>query len=210
MIASFDIGKKNFAFCIEEMDIKVLTQIQNIHKSKRYTINGVSTPEFQTVIQHVCLEGNLKIIKHVDLTSIHSNVYIAMNKVLDTFKYIFDQCTHIIIEQQRVKNTMAIKLAQHCYSYFTFHYSLFKYIVDFPSYHKTKILGAEKGMSKYQRKTWAIQKATEILLDRGDVDALHILTKHKKKDDISDVIVQLQAFKYLTFVEMQFNKADTH
>ncbi len=200
MIASFDIGKKNFAFCIETFEAPSLENIQSIPKQRRYNVDGTCTEEFTPIIQAVCMEGDIKVLENVDLTLIHSNVYVAMNHVLDTHKHWFDQCTHIIIEQQRHKNIMAIKLAQHCFSFFTFHYANFKCIVEFPAYHKTKVLGADKGISKYQRKTWATRKATEILLDRGDESTLNTMTKHKKRDDISDVIVQMQAFKFLTFV----------
>ena len=39
-IASFDIGKKNFAFYIEEINLKELKEIKNISKIKRYNIDG--------------------------------------------------------------------------------------------------------------------------------------------------------------------------
>ena len=47
-IASFDIGKKNFAFYIEEMDTNKFNTINNIDKNDRYVIDGTPTIEFQT------------------------------------------------------------------------------------------------------------------------------------------------------------------
>ena len=39
-IASFDIGKNNFAFLIEEIDISLLETIVNIPLSQRYNIDS--------------------------------------------------------------------------------------------------------------------------------------------------------------------------
>ena len=109
---------------------------------------------------------------------------------------------------------MAIKLGQHCYSYFTFKYGRFKTIVEYPAYHKTQILGAEKiknvtkkgkitykAVKKPARKKWSVQKALDILEKRGDVDSILQIVNTSKKDDLSDVITQLQSFKYLAYVD---------
>ena len=97
-------------------------------------------------------------------------------------------------------NLTAIKLAQHCFSYFTF---LVKdnisKIIEFPSYHKTTVLGAIKKMTKPIRKKWNIQKAIKILENRNDIDTLGIINSRIKMDDLSDVICQLQAFKILQY-----------
>jgi hypothetical protein len=39
------------------------------------------------------------------------------------------------------------------------------------------------------------------LTEREDFDTIDEITSSKKKDDLSDVIVQAQAFKYLHFVD---------
>ena len=41
-------------------------------------------------------------------------------------------------------NTMALKIAQHCWSYFAINYGTAKKIEEFPAYYKTQILGAAK------------------------------------------------------------------
>ena len=96
---------------------------------------------------------------------------------------------------------MALKLGQHCFSYFTILYSIFKTTIEFPSYHKTQVLGARKKLSKGERKDWAVNQAVDILLDRDDNKSLEQLSSKKKQDDYSDTIVQLQAFKYLLYVD---------
>jgi hypothetical protein len=110
-------------------------------------------------------------------------------------------------------NLIAIKIAQHCASYFIMKYPNIN-IIEFPSYHKTQVLGAEKevkktkrgnpkfvSMSKPKRKKWAVNTCKEILENKGDLVSLERINKSKKKDDLADTYLQLQAFKYLYFVE---------
>ena len=90
---------------------------------------------------------------------------------------------------------MALKLGQHCYSYFTIRYGRFKKVIEFPAYYKTQILGAEKikgkkvkngnfqwkTIDKPARKKWSVSKATEILSSRGEIETMNnIKTKTKK------------------------------
>jgi hypothetical protein len=120
----------------------------------------------------------------------------------------------------KAQNTMALKLGQHCFSYFLFRYTD-KEIIEFPAYYKTQILGAPKviqnnndnesepakkkrklkAMTKPERKKWAVEKAIEILMQRGDMKTLENILGKRKKDDLADVLLQLQSFKFLRFVE---------
>ena len=92
------------------------------------------------------------------------------------------------------QNTMALKLGQHCYSYFVFKYKNTKKIIEFPAYHKTQVLGAPRKLTKPQRKKWAIEKAYSILAEREDYDNLVLLHSVKKRDDISDCILMNIAY----------------
>ena len=58
-----------------------------------------------------------------------------------------------------------------------------------------------KAVDKPKRKKWCIQKGLDILNDRFDKDTIQIITKSKKKDDLCDVICQLQSFKILKYVD---------
>jgi hypothetical protein len=212
-VASFDIGKKNFAFCIEHFEPASLKKIKSIQKSMKYTKDGECTDEFQPILDSVCMEGELVLHKNIDLTTgankkkyLDDIVFMNMYETLDLYLKEFDKCDIIIVEQQmsfglNKTNTMALKLAQHCKSYFIFKYRGTKEIVDFPAYHKTQVLGATKSMTKPQRKKWAIEKALDILLHRGDLTTIEMISEQKKQDDLADVFVQLQAFKFLRFVE---------
>lgn len=183
-------------------------------------------------IDTIYRDGKIIILKNSDITGdIGKGVYYDpeychnMTDLLDEYIHYWNQCSAFIIEQQmnfRGKtNSMAVKLGQHCFSYFAVNYKRFKSIIEFPSYHKTNVLGAErsltftkkgnprwKTMGDKERKNWAITKAKEILALRGDDYHLDMFEKKKRKkgvrsaklDDIADTIVQLQAFKYLAFV----------
>jgi hypothetical protein len=138
-----------------------------------------------------------------------------MIKILDNYKEYWDTCKYFIIEQQmcfqNVRNVMAVKLGQHCFSYFCIKHGAGTNVIEFPAYHKTKVLGAPKvkgdkvykngncnwkAMTKPNRKKWAIHKATSILNNREESN---LMISHKKKDDLADTLIQLQAFKILHY-----------
>lgn len=224
-IASFDIGKKNFAFYIEEINLKELQEIKNIPKIKRYKTDGTCTDEFEKIIKAVYMNGKKILIKNIDLTvdtdkNKYFDIEICHNLIdtLDNYEEYFDNVSYIIVEQQmsfgKKVNTMALKLGQHCESYFLFKYGRSKEVIEFPSYYKTQVLGSEKmkkitktgkisytSVDKTKRKKWAIDEAIMILAEREDFNSLTEIISMKKADDVSDVIIQLQAFKYLYFVD---------
>jgi hypothetical protein len=224
-VASFDIGKKNFSFCIEEFDINELLAIPNIPASEQYNFDGTATEEFQDILDRVFANGQLVLHENLDLTencdskkTLDPETYHNMIEALDKYDEYWKNCSTIIIEMQmafgRKVNLMAVKLAQHCYSYFTMRYGRQHTIIEFPAYHKTQVLGAPKvegkpyksGKKRYKameqrdRKKWAVNKAIEILTSRGEMDILDEMTSVRKKDDLADVLVQLQSFKYLMYV----------
>lgn len=224
-IASFDIGKKAFAFCVEKINIKNFENMNNISKINRYNKNGTPSKEFQKLLNNVYREGELVLLKVVDLTInckkksyIDPETYYNMNEVLNNYQEYWDKCSVFVIEQQmgfnKNRNTMAIKLGQHCFSYFVTTYDRFKQTIEFPAYHKTNILGAEKiekktkggkvsykSVNKPARKKWCVEMAKSILFDRDDLKNMAVICGAKKKDDLADVICQLQAFKYLAFID---------
>ena len=50
IVASFDIGKKNFAFIVEKVDTEKLKSIENVPVTKRYKKDGTPTDKFQTLL----------------------------------------------------------------------------------------------------------------------------------------------------------------
>jgi hypothetical protein len=221
-IASFDIGKKNFAFYIEEFDKSEIMKLPRIQLSKRYNSDGTTTPDFEKIVKKVCMNGKSIIFQNSDLTEgckkssyLDPETYHNMTDLLDRYVDYWDQCDAFVIEKQmsfgKRHNTMALKLGQHCWSYFAFKYGRFKEIVEFPAYHKTQVLGAKKiiskGGTKYKaidkpaRKKWSVEKAISILKDRNDDKTISALTSARKRDDLADVLCQLQAFKILVYVD---------
>jgi len=144
------------------------------------------------------VKDEIKKVKKKGSKALDSNVFLRLTKLLDRHKDYFDKCSTIIIEQQMSFgskiNTMAIKIAQHTYSYFLFNYKDTKKIVEFPSYNKTQILGAPGGLDKPQRKKWAIEKADEIWTMRGDMETVNMIKTKKKKDDMSDCLLHVLSY----------------
>lgn len=224
-IGTFDIGKINFCFYIEEFDKTSLLKLDNIHKTKRYNPDGTTTPEFGDLLRKICVSGKKILLENVDITDncdkkayLDPETYHNMTDVLDEYVEYWDKCDAFVIEKQmsfRGKyNTMALKLGQHCYSYFAFKYGRFKSIVEFPAYHKTQVLGAKKiekrtkkgkisykAIDKPARKKWAVQKAIAILAEREDFDTLAQLERARKADDYADCILMACSFLYLAYID---------
>ena len=225
-IASFDIGKVNFAFYVEEINLSKLNSIKNITKDKRYNPNGTYTPEFEDLMQnYIYQNGNKKLLRNINLTDgtdkdkyFDTDICYNMFDVLDEFQEYWDKVSYVIVEKQmafRGKiNTMALKLGQNCQSYFMMNYGRDLKVIEFPAYYKTTVLGAPqtetktktgkvkfKTLGDRERKVWSVKEVFGILSHRNDYETMSEIGEMKKKDDVSDVIVQLQAFKYLYFVE---------
>lgn len=170
-ICSIDIGKKNFAYCIEDND--KLVKFENIDLTE-----GVP-------------ESKLK-------SFLHPQIFTNLSKHFDENIIDIADCDYIVIEQQmsfgKKVNPMALKIGQHTFSYFLLTHPDIA-IIEFPSYYKTQLNNAPTKMNYTQRKQWAIHKACEILVDRGDYENLTRLTCSKKMDDLADVVCQSQAFK---------------
>ena len=219
-ICSVDIGKKNFCFYIEETNFNSLKRLKNIEYSVRYNENGTPTTDMKKLLQKVGKNG--KTILHInkDLTYdtdkekyFDKKIYYNMIEHLDSHKEYLSKCSIFVVEQQMIKNSMATRLGQHCLTYFMCRYPETT-VVEFPSYNKTCVLGAEKikgkmnkngkykwkTMDQRTRKKWAVTKAYEILTERGESETMDNIKTKSKKDDLSDTVIQLWAFKYLYFV----------
>ena len=224
-IVSLDIGKLNFAFYIEEINLSELSKLKNIPKTKRYNADGTCTPNFQKVIDSVCMNGKTILYRNSDITAgCKKGTYFDpllchnMNQLLDEYKEYWDKCSMFVIEMQmnfgRKRNSMAVKLGQNCMSYFIFHYKDAKRVIEFPAYHKTQILGAEKiktttktgkvsykAIDKPKRKKWAVAEASRILAERDEIEVLLELSNARKRDDLADCLLMNCAYKYLHYVD---------
>ena len=225
-IASFDIGKKNFAFYIEEMNISKLNTIKEISKEQRYNIDGTCRENFSKLLEEDIYKNGKKILlQNVDLTEgtdkdkyFDSDICYNLFDVMSEYEEYWEKVSYVIVEQQcsfRGKiNTMALKLCQSTQSYFMMNFGRQLKVIEFPSYYKTQVLGAPQsetktktGKIKYktlgdrERKKWSVQEGFYILSLREDYETMGEIGLMKKRDDVNDVIIQLQAFKYLYFVQ---------
>jgi len=164
-VASFDIGEKNFAVAIADVQP-----------------SGILAVVYMNVV-------NLGAEPHANLT-----------QFLDSKVELFDATSVVIVEKQffdasrRKCNIRALRLSQHLLSYFSVIYGLFKTIVEYPSWKKTKLLGfsATKNTSR-ARKLFSINQATHIL-EKIAAHQCYWFHSLKKRDDIADAVCQMVAF----------------
>ena len=111
-------------------------------------------------------------------------------------KKLILECHYVIIERQLAENYRAVRISQHTITYFLVQLknsTLNPIIIELDSKVKGGQLGGAMGLSSKQLKAWAVEKAISILTMRNDSFSLDILNKIKKKDDLADCVVQLDA-----------------
>jgi hypothetical protein len=193
------MGTRNFAFSVEEYKINSLpSRIKGA-----FDVNGYPIDSYQTFLDQTYKQGSLIHFECIDLLQ-HlesKNIYLTLTQVLNTFSELWDNVDVFLIEQQMAygknkSNIQALRLAQHCQSYFITIYGSFKIIQEFSSTHKTRILGCPVQQRKKHkdRKKFAIQLASDILTQRSD-PLYPKFDQLSKKDDVADCILMIQAYK---------------
>lgn len=171
-VVSIDPATKNYALRIE----------------RRYH-NGWITP---IVFDKVSIGST---IQEGDTTI--CNTYQVLTAFLSKYEQFYDDCHFIIIERQLPQNYKATRIAQHSISYFSLRLHnrpLLPSIVEVDPKLKGKALGAPKGINDKQLKSWAVEKARELLTIRRDEFSLQILDYFRnKQDDLSDTVCQIEA-----------------
>jgi hypothetical protein len=140
-------------------------------------------------------------LKRVDLTEKKSErvtprFLSRLFTYLDSLSDLLQTCDYIIIEKQLRANPEAQFVDHALQSYFVLRNH--NGVTPFSSKNKTRLFDSTK-MTKYQRKKWSTNKALEILETRGETDLLEYVRSLKKKDDVSDAMCQLDAWKILKF-----------
>jgi hypothetical protein len=214
--ASFDIGSKNFAFYIEQYDSEELDNMILPPETRRYNIDGTCTDEFRLSVNNIARGSRTILFKNTDISGgisyksnlMNEELFNKMYDLLNEHKEYFDKCSVFVVEQQMKCNLRAIKLGQHCLSYFVAIYGRFRRIIEFPAYYKTQVLGIQKtakifknGKTRYiapakpRRKKWAVEEAIRLLGVRGEEDIGVQILASTKRDDMSDCLVQFLAYK---------------
>jgi len=208
-ILSIDVGVKNLALFIEYFNKDVVTSCKNVDE--------------------VCTTGKTTFLARLDLykegtcyCKIPDIVYKRLIDFLKKYDELFSACSCIIIEEQFYAfNKIAPQMACMIKMYFSVTHNEIPVVFVSPKI-KTRALGADKSIKNKQLKKWVDKKIESILTNRSDkslnfiksnqssdghifVNGESILCDvagtNKKTNDYADAICQLQAFKYLFFVE---------
>jgi len=199
-IASFDIGKKNFAQYIEDVDMEIIEELNKKYNSLppkfKRRVKGPTNPHIDRILEEVYTSSNRVQTGVYDLREDKESNKFDMGtrknllRHLESYDYLWRNCDIIFIEEQFCKkgrgkiqmqaNVGAIKIAECTLTWFLSIYP-FKKIMYFGSENKTNILGAPPKMTKTQRKKWATDKSREIYEMRKDSDMIELF---KLKDAI--------------------------
>ena len=212
-----------------ENDIKDIIKQNNLSKTdKRYDQNGIAIGTYKKIVDHICQIGECIFVEKLNLSDkkgaqFDLQTFINFTYFLDTNKKIMDSVDIIVIEQQLKTNPMAQRIEQHCISWFTFNYLDSKEIIVFPSRNKYLMLGLPKNVfdekkkivrkiTKNERKKWACDFTLSILSNKKTSDKEEVINSKQlleyifqknsdKKDDISDTICQLNAYKIKKYLD---------
>jgi hypothetical protein len=180
LIASFDIGEKNFAYCIADYRANENTDTPTSDEADASQLNilkiahhNVMLKKTQTVLES-CVRVSSLMSEDVQLIV----------------------CDHFVIEQQMRCNTRAQRLAQHVWStlYARFPDRVIKFV---PSHMKTQHFIGKNQLKDKERKTWSVVKVTQEGV-MGDSERHRQIIEEiegmKKKDDVCDTILQAIAY----------------
>lgn len=192
-IASFDVGRCNFAQYVEDFDMDFLIKLKGEYKSlpkcDQRRVKGPMNKGVEKILKKVSTKKCKRIQTGVynftkeKSQKLDNDVRLKLIKHLNEYKYLFEGCDIFIIEQQyfstggrRAKagvNMDAIKLGESLYFWLLLNFPK-KDVMYFSSSYKTQIFGATLKMTKDQRKKWATEKVREIYEKRNDVDMINI------------------------------------
>lgn len=181
-VMSIDPGKKNFCFRIELRNLET---------------NTITTEVFEKID----LIGSQN-TDRVTVDFINRNAI----TILDKYINLILNCHVVIVERQMTINYKMVRFSQHVITYLMVRLrdnSIKTVIIEIDSKLKTKQLRAPKKLGSKETKLWAIEKATELLKNRGDTVSLKVMDKAQKskKDDLADTIVQIEAvFSYFNLL----------
>jgi len=225
-VAAFDIGWKNFAHSVEDIPLfgrEGIFALEERYKKvvpavRRKTKNGQESAHVKAVIEGVIMCGKTLDQNVVNLCAndpeakrLTISARYALFSYLDSLKSLWSSCDLFIIEQQYFStftrgrtrkceaNIDAIKLGENTFAWFALYYPR-KKVEFYGARYKTQVLGAPKGLSKYHRKKWAVNKMLEIMKMRGEGPPR--IAKKRKLDDVADCVLMTQAYKFHRMVQV--------
>ena len=214
-ILSIDIGTKNFAVWVDAYPNSLFEERA---VPLAYEKNGTATPPTRECVEKIAASGRTVFFANEDVQTgedsrveVSADTLCTLTDFLDSHMDIFSKCEYIVVEKQmqfgKIRNTKAVRVSHHVQSYFLIKFGRFANVCSFPAYHKTQVLGAEKvqvktkkGSTRYKavdkptRKKWAVAVAEDILLARQEWNVIDKIACMKKRDDVSDCLLQSIAF----------------
>ena len=212
-IASFDIGKKNFAQYVEGFNLDKLKDIslkyKNLPTNLKRRVKGDMNDDIQFLLDETCKTGSMVQMGVYDLRSeecaenkskgVDMQTRINIINHLESHMELWKTCDIFLVEQQFVcsftpkgrkgpkleANIDAIKIGELVMTFFLIHFP-FAEIIHYGSQFKTQILGAPNGLTKPQRKKWSVEKAMEIFRSRDDEKAIEQIERGKKEKQKQD------------------------
>lgn len=170
---SIDIGSRNLAIRVEQTD----------------PITGVPLGILYDLVDLAANKENL------DEQCVKMSQYFAQRHA------VFSGAKVVVVEQQRLIHnqitnaTRNIRMMQHVFSYFQIVHPEVERVELSPLMKTGAGSGAPKDMDREDRKEWGVAKATELLTQRGDTMSLQVITAAKKKDDLTDTVIQLWMYR---------------
>lgn len=196
-LATFDIGKVNYAFYVEEFDEDLMFKLRQIYKklpkNQQRKVKGKMNPKIQAILKKIYTDGKFILSDVLDIREDKESKKLDIQTrknlfdLLESYRKDWEKCDFIRIEQQFFNvadgkknfgkrnfkqnsggaNIDAIKLGECTMSWFLINFPD-KDIEYFGSMYKTQTLGAPDKMTKSQRKKWAIEEGRYIYELRGD------------------------------------------
>lgn len=173
MTASLDPARDNFGYRVEKH------YISGLNKGK--------------VVPVSFLKLNFKNSDPVNTNLMYSRITAFILPKIEQLS----MCHYIVSERQLAVNYKAVRISTHALALImalTENKGNKPIVIEVSPQLKYRQLGAPKGWTERQLKTvWTPEKAMEILKQRNDLSSLAVIQKSKKKDDFSDVILQMEA-----------------
>lgn len=201
-VASFDVGKVNFAHYVDDTPRDLLLTLEEKYKSLpkklQRRVRGKMNSNIEEILKELYSGGSRVHMGVYDLrndsTSTKLDIPTRRNILshLRNLSELWDTCDMIVIEQQYFRifprgrrragteaNVDAIKIAEATFTWFLDNYP-FKEICYFGSQFKTQMLGAPPKLNDSQRKKWAVEKTLEIHQYRKDQNVLDLFNLEKR------------------------------
>lgn len=132
--------------------------------------------------------------------------YRGLTEYLTQWLDHFKTCHFIIIEKQPPINYATVRQSQHVLSFFMLHLAntpLLPILCEMDTHTKGTVLGVKKKLSHTDLKKWSVEMARQLLTNAGDKEGLAVLERFKKKDDLADTVVMIEAFFRLNNLQPQ-------